>query len=177
MTTASPQRVLVQGVSGSGKSTLGRRIAERIGAPYVELDALHHGPNWTEASADELQARVRPLVAQDRWVIDGGYRGKLGDLVVQRADTFVWLDLPIRIWTRRLAWRTFRRLLTREELWNGNRERLNFLFTERPNLFGWAWQSHFRHRREFPEWIASQPQMTLVRLRSPREVRRWLGTL
>lgn len=164
-------------MSGSGKSTVGRRIAERIGAPYVELDALHHGPNWTEASADELQARVRPLVAEDRWVIDGSYRRKLGDLVVERADTVVWLDLPIRIWLRRLARRTFTRMLTREELWNGNRERLSFLFTERPNIFGWAWQRHFQHRRELPEWIASHPQTTLVRLRTPREVRRWLETL
>jgi adenylate kinase family enzyme len=164
-------------VSGSGKSTVGRRIAERLGAPYVELDALHHGPDWTEASADELQARVRPLVAKDRWVIDGGYRRKLGDLVVERADTVVWLDLPIRIWLRRLARRTFTRMLTREELWNGNRERLTFLFTERPNLFGWAWRSHFQNRRELPDWIASHPQATLVRLRTPREVARWLETL
>ncbi len=164
-------------MSGSGKSTLGRQIAERINAPYIELDALHHGPNWTEATAEELRARVRPLVVQDRWVIDGGYRTKLGDMVLERAEIVVWLDLPIRIWLRRLTVRTFSRMLTREELWNGNRERLSFLFTERPSLFGWAWRRHFANRRELPGWFASQPQATLVRLRTPREVRQWLATL
>ena len=50
--------------------------------PYYELDALHHvGPNWTEATAEELRAKVEPIVATESWVIDGTYRGKIGDLV------------------------------------------------------------------------------------------------
>jgi hypothetical protein len=30
----------------------------------------------------------------DGWVLDGSYQGKLGDLVLHRADTIVWLDQP-----------------------------------------------------------------------------------
>ena len=97
---------LLASASGSGKTTLGRALADRIGVPFYELDALNHGPAWTEASADELRARVAPLVAADAWVIDGGYRGKLGDLVLARADTVVWLDLPRRVWLPRLLLRT-----------------------------------------------------------------------
>jgi adenylate kinase family enzyme len=171
----TPRRILVQGVSGSGKSTVGRALAQRLGAPYVELDALHHGPNWTEATAEELQERVRPWVAREEWVIDGGYRSKLGDLVIERADTLVWLDLPVRVWLPRLTWRTFSRMLTRRELWNGNREQLRFLFTERPNIFEWAWRRHFADRRELPAWAASHPHVRLVHLRSPRDVRRFLA--
>ena len=55
-----------------------------------------HGPNWTETPDDELRALVEPIVASDGWVIDGGYRGKLGDLVLRNADVVVWLDLPVR---------------------------------------------------------------------------------
>jgi len=168
-------RISVVGVSGSGKTTVGRALAERLGVPYVELDALHHGPGWTEASADELRARVEPLVGAERWVIDGNYQRKLGDLVVARADTVVWLDLPVRVWLVRLARRTFGRMLTREELWNGNREQFRFLFTERPNIFGWAWRSHRRNRRELEAWAARHPNVRLVRLRSAREVARWLA--
>ena len=42
-------------------------------------------------------------------MIDGGYRGKLGDLVLEQADVVVWLDLPVRVWLPRLVRRTVRR--------------------------------------------------------------------
>ena len=79
-------RVNVKGISGSGKSTFSRELAERLGVPYLELDAIHHGPNWNEASGEELQSRVREFMAgaPDGWVIDGNYESKLGDLVRSR---------------------------------------------------------------------------------------------
>ena len=52
------ERVVVVGSSGSGKTTVARALAERLDVHYVELDALHHKPNWTEASADELREAV-----------------------------------------------------------------------------------------------------------------------
>jgi adenylate kinase family enzyme len=167
------QRVSVQGVPGSGKSTVGRAIAARLGVPFTELDALHWGRGWSEASTEELLALVTPLVAKERWVIDGRYRSKLGDLVIARADTVVWLDLPIRVWLPRLVRRTARRMVLREELWNGNRERVHNLF-ERPNLFEWAWQKHREDRTFIPRWVEAHPQATLVRLRSAREVREFV---
>jgi adenylate kinase family enzyme len=42
-----PARVLVAGTSGSGKLTLARHLAAVLELRYVELDALHHGQNWT----------------------------------------------------------------------------------------------------------------------------------
>jgi len=170
------RRVVMLGVSGSGKSTTGRLIADRLDVPYVELDALHHDAGWIEASAEELQARVRPLVAGDAWVIDGDYRRKLGSLVVERADTVVWLDLPIRSWLPRLAWRTATRMARGEELWNGNRERFRNLF-ERPNIFGWAWRKHFANRHELEGWAARHPHVRLVRLRSSEDVQRFVASL
>ena len=116
--------VVIASASGSGKTTLGRELARRLDVPFHELDALHHGPDWTEATAEELRARVEPLLAEERWVVDGSYRSKLGDLVFERADVVVWLDLPRRIWLPRLVRRTISRIVRREELWNGNRESL-----------------------------------------------------
>jgi shikimate kinase len=37
--------VVISSASGNGKTTVGRALAERLGVPFVELDALHHGPN------------------------------------------------------------------------------------------------------------------------------------
>jgi adenylate kinase family enzyme len=169
-------RVNVLGVSGSGKSTVGRALAARLAVPYVELDELHHGPNWTEATAEELRGKVEPIAAQSGWVIDGSYRAKLGSLVLERADTVVWLDLPIRVWLSRLARRTITRMVTGEELFNGNRERFRNLF-ERPNIFGWAWRRHFEYRRELAAEVGRHPNARLVSLRSNEQVRAFLAAV
>jgi adenylate kinase family enzyme len=158
--------------SGNGKTTLGRELARRLGVPFVEMDALVHGPGWVETPTEELRARVEPIVASDGWVIDGPYRGKLGDLVLDAADVVVWLDLPIRVWMPRLIRRTGRRIRGREELWNGNKETLASALWGRDSLVMFAVRSHFRRRRDYPKALAKWP---VVRLRSPAEVERFLA--
>jgi adenylate kinase family enzyme len=53
MTSKIGKRVIVIGNSGSGKSTVGEQLAERMGRPFIELDALHWEPGWKMAE-DEL---------------------------------------------------------------------------------------------------------------------------
>lgn len=169
------RRVNVKGISGSGKSTFSKELAERLGVPYLELDGVHHiGPNWTEATADELQASVRAFMeaAPDGWVIDGNYERKLGSLVLDAADTIVWLDLPLRVAMRRLWRRTTRRIRDDVQLWGGNKESWRSAVFGRESLFAWTVRSFFRHRRKWPRTFAGDPRF--VRLRSADEARRWL---
>ena len=168
------RRVNVKGTSGSGKTTFAQELARRLELPYVELDALHHGPNWAEPAAEEFRARVREAMAHlpDGWVIDGNYEGKLGETVVGPADTIVWLDLPLRLKLRRLWRRTMERIRDDVELWSGNRESWRGAFSGRESLFAWTLRTHFRHRREWPVRYRSDPRV--VRLRSVAEARRWL---
>jgi adenylate kinase family enzyme len=163
---------VIASASGNGTTTFGRELADRLGVRFVELDALVHGPGWVETPDDELRALVEPIVASDAWVIDGTYRGKLGDLVIESADVVVWLDLPMRVWMPRLVRRTWRRMRGHEQLWNDNRESLRGVIWGRESLFGWAIRSHFRRRREWPEALRSFP---VVRLRTPAEVERFLA--
>jgi hypothetical protein len=165
---------IITSASGSGKSTLGRELARRLHVPYHELDALHHGPGWTEATAAELHAKVKPLVGGPGWVIDGTYRAKLGDLVLAAADTVVWLDLPIRVWLPRLLQRTARRIVHREELWGGNRETLRGALGGREALIPFALRTHRACRRAYPRELA---RFHVVRLRTRREVERWLESV
>jgi len=153
--------------SGSGKSTVGRALAERLGVPYVELDALVHGPNWTETPNDELRRILEPVLAGEGWVIDGGYRRKIGDLVLEQADVVVWIDLPIRVWFPRLIRRTARRWRRQEELWNGNRESLRDAIGGRDALIPYAVRMHFSRRRRYPAELARLP---VVRLRTQAAV-------
>jgi adenylate kinase family enzyme len=172
---ATVRRVAVRGGTGSGKSTFARELAARLGVPYVELDALHHGPNWQEASAEELRASVVAALDDERgWVVDGNYDGKLGTLVLDRADLIVWLDLPLRVKFPRLLRRTVRRAWRREELWNGNRESFRLAFLSRESILLWLFRTHWSNRREWPPQFAGRE---LVRLRSPGEVSAWLSRL
>jgi adenylate kinase family enzyme len=165
---------VVASASGCGKTTVGRAIAGRLGLPFVELDALHHGPGWSEASANELQAKVKPIVESDAWVVDGNYRGKLGDLVLARAELVVWLDLPVRVWLPRLLRRTFGRILHEEELWGGNRESLRGAFVGRDALIPWSLRHYRRRRLVYPGTLG---RYNLVRLRSQPEIDRFLAAL
>jgi adenylate kinase family enzyme len=170
------KRVAVVGTSGSGKTTVGRKLAATLGVPYIELDALHHiGPNWTEASADELSEKVADAIAGDGWVVDGNYEGKIGDLVVDRADTLVWLDLPLRVSLARLWWRTSRRIRDDVELWGGNKESWKSAFWGRESLFAWTIRSHVRRRRTMPARLARLPHLRVVHLRTQAEVDDWLA--
>lgn len=157
--------------SCSGKTTLGRELARRLDVPFVELDALNHGPNWAQATPEELRAKVAPLVDEPGWVVDGSYRSKLGDLVLDRADVVVWLDLPVRVWLPRLVRRTLRRAVRRERLWNDNRETIWGGFFARDSLLRFALRTYPTRRRVYPVELG---RYNLVRLRSPREVERWL---
>ena len=167
------RRILVKGGSGAGKTTLGRKLAQQLGVPFVELDALHHGPNWTAASSSELQARVRTVLNDEQgWVVDGNYDRKLGPELIERAELIVWLDLPLPTKLWRLVRRTSRRWLRNEELWNGNHESLKDAFWGREALFPWAVSSHFHHRRTWPRALQHGP---VVRLYTPQDVAAWLS--
>ncbi|HZE29573.1 MAG TPA: shikimate kinase [Gaiellaceae bacterium] len=170
------KRVNVKGSSGSGKTTFGQELAERLGVPYVELDALHHGPNWSEPTDEEFRARVREAMAAapDGWVIDGNYEAKLGDTLISAADTIVWLDLPLGLKLRRVARRTGTRIRDDVELWNGNKESWRNALWGRDSLFAWLIRGHFRHRSTWPALYADDPRF--VRLRSVEEAREWLDS-
>ena len=170
------RRVNVKGTSGSGKSTFSEELARRLGVPWIELDALHHGPNWSEPTDEEFRTRVGAAMADASagWVIDGNYEHKLGDLVLDAADTIVWLDLPLWFKLRRVWRRTMHRIRDEVELWGGNRETWRGAVWGRDSLFVWTVRMHFRHRLRWPRRFAGDPR--LVRLRSVEEARRWLET-
>jgi adenylate kinase family enzyme len=168
------RRINVKGTSGSGKSTFAEELAKRLGLTYVELDALHHGPNWSEPTAEEFRAKVQAAMdaAPDGWVIDGNYESKLGDTVIGAADTIVWLDLPFRVKARRLLRRTAHRIRHDVELWSGNKENWRNVLVGRDALFWWMVKGHFRHRRQWPRRYEGDPRF--VRLRSVGEAKNWL---
>jgi adenylate kinase family enzyme len=166
-------RILIKGTSGAGKTTVASRLAAALGIPHIELDALHHGPGWSEPPVEVFRARVGAALDDARgWIVDGNYDRKLGAMLLDRASAIVWLDLPLAIKLARLWSRTWRRVRRRELLWNGNQDSWRGAFWGRESLFAWMLRAHVRHRREWPALFARRPA---VRLRSDREVEAWIA--
>jgi len=173
------RRIAVVGCSGSGKTTLSRRVARSLGLRHIELDGIFHQPGWVPLPVPEFRQRLSAQLeeASGGWITDGNYNSAVGDLIQERADTIVWLDLSRPLVMRRIVLRTLRRFLTREVLWNGNREPLSNFWRWDPerNVIRWAWTSHPRNRERYEQCAAdgSWAHARVVRLRTPDEVARF----
>ena len=147
-------------------------MAEALGSPHVELDSIYHQRGWTPLSDEEFRARVRDATAQERWVVDGNY-SVVHEVVWSNADTLVWFDLPYTTVMSRTIRRTVRRTLSRQVLWNGNREPFSNLWSLNPekSIIAWAATRHGVYRRRYseaerdPRWV----HLRFVRLGSQAE--------
>ena len=167
------QRVSLVGAPGSGKTTVGRRLAASLGVPFVELDSIFHQAGWRPLPRGEFRARVREALAADAWVVDGNYSA-VRDLVWERADTVVWLDLPRPLVMRRIVARTLRRAATREAIWNGNREPLSNLCRLDPekSIISWTWVEYPKYVERYRGAMGdpANAHLRFVRLRSQAEI-------
>jgi shikimate kinase len=129
--------VVLVGLMGVGKSTVGRRLANRLGLPFVDSDAaiedavgLSAGELFERYGEHDYRDGERRLVAR---LIDGEVRviatggGVFVDprtraLLKERTIT-VWLDAPVAVLAERTARRDTRPLLKTEDP-KGTLERL-----------------------------------------------------
>lgn len=176
------QRVVVIGNTGSGKSTFGATLAGVLELPYTDADDLFWQPGWTEVPNDDFRGALDVASRGDRWVIVGNYLSRATDVTWPRADTLVWLDLPLPLVVSRSIRRTAKRAITREVVCNGNTEKLRYLLPERLGGEKPLWQyaiEHHRTKRTVIEALLSEPHVTadVHRLRSRAEISRFLGRL
>ncbi|MBI5354526.1 MAG: adenylate kinase [Chloroflexi bacterium] len=173
-------RIVVVGATSSGKSTLAKKLAEKIGGGFIELDALHWEPNWQEARPEVLRERVKAATSVQTWVVAGNYHA-VRDEIWPKAEAIIWLDysLPLVFW--RLLTRTVRRWITREELWNGNRETFwwHFKIWSDDSLFHWLFKTYWRRKREYPI-LFRQPEnshLKVMHFTTPSETEDWFRNI
>lgn len=170
-----PRRIVVAGTSGAGKTTLSARLGEILCIPHVEMDGLHHGPNWTPRPT--FRADVEAFTSQPSWVTEWQYSA-VRPLLLERSDLMVWLDLPRSTVMRQVTRRTLERRLRREVLWNGNIEPpLHTIFRDRDHIVRWAWRTHALYRGRVQDALALRPDLPVVRLTNRGEVDAWSSLL
>lgn len=170
-------RVVIVGTSGAGKSTLARALAKRLGVADIELDALHWEPRWTQAAPEVFRARIEAaMAAAPGWVVHGNY-SKVNDLTVGRASVLIWLDYsrPVVFW--RVLKRSVLRILTREELWAGNRETFRKTFLSRDSILKWSWDTYPLRKKRYAEFVRSPEAAHLAvhRFTHPRQAEEFLA--
>jgi adenylate kinase family enzyme len=170
------RKVIIVGTTCAGKTTLARQLSAGCEQPHIELDAIYWGPNWTPLLLEQFRARVSEVIESDSWIMEGNY-SQVRDMIWSQADTLIWLDYAFTLIMWRQVVRGLRRSLTREELWNGNRETLRMQFFSRESLIWWAIKTYHRRRRQYEALLQgpTYPNLQTIRLRSPAMTQRWLA--
>ena len=166
------------GSSCSGKTTLARGIADQLGVPHIELDAIHWLPNWQERPTEDFRKLVESAVACDLWVSDGNYRA-VRDIVWGRATTVVWLNYSFPLVFYRALTRTLARSITRRTLFSGNKESLRQAFLSKESILWWVITTYRLRKRQYREVFKSNdfPHMNFIEIRTSRQAGEFLKSL
>lgn len=166
------RRILVIGSGGAGKSTLAKRLGAILGIPVIHLDSLYWRPGWVETDKTEWADRVKRVISEDSWILDGNYSGTLAERL-EACDTAVFVDLP-RI---TCVWRVAKRSVThhgksRPDMPDGCPERLDVRFLL------WIWRYPARSRPKVLSLLEQHRRTKkVIHLRAQADVERFVESL
>lgn len=167
------QRIMVLGVSsGVGKSSFSRRLADISAIPVYHLDACFWKPGWVESSKEEFSEKQQQLVEQDRWIIEGNYTGTY-EIRSQKADTFIYLELPLAVCLYRVV---KRRIMnhgkTRPDMAIGCPEKLDKGFLK--FIISTYSARKVKMRKRMEQFIEESPHNQVIFLRNRKEIEGFL---
>lgn len=166
------QRVMIIGQPGSGKSTLARALGELTFLPVIHIDLIHWKPGWVERARAEKTRMTLDVIKDPRWIFEGGHSATYSERLA-RADTLIWLDLPVGLRTWRVLRRTVQHYGTaRPDLPEGCPERFSAEF------LGFIWRTRHSSRAKMKALYDSAPDtVSTYRFTNARAVRAFLDDL
>ena len=169
------KRVMIVGGPGSGKSTLARALGPLTGLPVFHMDHIHHLPGWVERPKSEKDRLTREVHSREAWIFEGGHSRTYAERLA-RADTLIWLDLPVSL----RLWRVIRRTLryrgrSRPDLPDGCPERVNI---EMLRFLAYIWRTRRQTRAKIQAMAeAPPPHVRVVHLTNGKAVDSFLRAL
>lgn len=88
------KKILVIGCPGAGKSTFSRKLSAKTGIPLTYLDMIWHRPDRSNIGRQALVERIRSIMEEKEWIIDGNYIHTL-ELRLSQCDTVFFFDIPV----------------------------------------------------------------------------------
>jgi shikimate kinase len=121
--------IVLVGMMGAGKSSIGRRVAARLGVPFVDADAeielaadmtiaeifAVHGEPYFRAGEARVIARLLERGPQVLATGGGAFMNTQTRAALKEKAVSVWLKADLEVLTRRLRRRTDRPLLKTED--------------------------------------------------------------
>jgi len=173
------KRINVVGSTGSGKSTFSKKLAEKLGVPRIEMDAIFWEPNWTQPTEEVFYQKLEKAIEGPEWILDGNY-SRTQKIKWKSEVLIIWIDYSFSRTLYQSLTRAFRRLWMKNELWpgTGNRESLQRIFSK-DSIILWMLQHFWKVRKRY-ETLMTDPNyshLRFIRLRSPRECQKFLDSL
>lgn len=168
------KRVMIVGGPGSGKSTLARILGASTALPVFHMDHIHWKPGWVERDRDEKDRMTHEIHMREAWIFEGGHARTYAERVA-RADTLIWIDLPVPL----RLWRVLRRTATyrgetRPDLPEGCPERLN---RETLDFVAFIWRTRNSGRAKIQSILDKAPaHLVIHHLKRREDVRVFLET-
>ena len=168
------KRVAVFGNTGGGKSTLAKRLAGLTGLPLYPLDTIQFRAGGGKIPDEEYRAAHADLLRRDAWIIDG-----LGSIATAwerfaRADTLVYIDLPVVTHHWWVTKRLIKGLFVTPEGWPDNSP----IWSSTMNSYKVIWLCHLRLTPRYRQLVADAAASKRVHhLRSPSAMAAFLDAV
>ena len=168
------KKVAVFGNAGGGKSTLARRLADLTRLPLYPLDMIQFRPGGGEVPREEYLKAHAELLCRDAWIIDGfGCMATAWERFA-KADTLVYVDLPLVTHHWWVTKRLVKGLFVTPEGWPANSP----IWSSSISSYKVLWLCHRRLTPRYRQLVAEVAASKRVHhVRSPAEMAAFLGAV
>jgi len=168
------KKVAVFGNAGGGKSTLAKGLAGLTRLPLYPLDMIQFRAGGAEAPHDEYLKAHADLLRQDEWIIDGfGCVASTWERFT-KADTLIYIDLPLITHHWFVTKRLIKGLFITPQGWPENSP----IWRSTMDSYRVLWLCHRRLTPRYRQLVADVAASKRVHhLRSPTEMAAFLDAI